>query len=269
MEIFNDSVQKYGLILARLLGLFMTAPVFSAEAVSYRHRMILALAVGAVLYPFTSRHLPPGQDGIFGLAGAVAAQAAVGVVIGFMVSMIFAAFQIAGEIFSVQAGISFSEVLDPQAQISIPIAGTLKNLIGLVLFLGVDFPIDGFSAPAALHMIRALSYSFQFIPDLTFNVTTLGGLLGSMDQALGVMFVTALKIAIPIMGILFITSVALGLLSRAAPQMNLMSMGLQINIVVGLILLVVLAPVFIPVMLESFHRVYDSLGEMFRTWPRK
>ncbi|MBI3395861.1 MAG: flagellar biosynthetic protein FliR [Spirochaetia bacterium] len=269
MEFLNDGMQKYALVFARLIGLFFTAPVFNAESVAYRHRIIMAMGVAAILYPGASAVLPVREAGFTAFSLNVMGQAAVGVIIGFMVAMIFGAFQIAGEIFSIQAGVSFSEVLDPQAQISIPIIGTLKNMIGLILFLAVDFQVDGVYAPAYLHMVRALALSFKTLPVFIISTQTAGGLLTHVDQLFGLMFVTALKIGIPIIGILFITSVALGLLSRAAPQMHLMNMGLQINIAVGLVLLFVLMPVIVPLMLDSLHYVYDSMGDMFKTWPHQ
>jgi flagellar biosynthetic protein FliR len=191
----------------------------------------------------------------------------IGVAIGFMINIVFSSFQIAGEIFSVQMGISFSEVLDPQSQISVPILGTLKSLIATLVFLGVDFYMDGFTGSAYLHMIRALSYSFQSVPYFSLSTQTTAGLIGYLDEAFGVMFLTALKIGIPIIGIVFISSVALGLLGRAAPQMNLMNMGIQINITVGLLVIITVTPVLIPIMKDAFIIIFDKMGDMFRHWP--
>ena len=82
------------------------------------------------------------------------------------------------------------------------------------------------------------------------------------------MFLTALRIGIPMMGILFISSVMLGIMGRAAPQLNLMNMGIQINIMVGLLVMITVLPVIVPLMRDSFASMYDVLGEMFDTWPK-
>jgi flagellar biosynthesis protein FliR len=97
----------------------------------------------------------------------------------------------------------------------------------------------------------------------------MGGILNFVDQAFGVMFLTALRIGLPLTGILFITSVALGVAGKAAPQLNLMNMGLQINVIVGLVVLMVLMPVIIPLMRDSFQHMYDLLGDMLRHWPQQ
>ena len=255
------------LILARMFGLFFTAPIFATEMVPYRIRVSISLVMAAVLYPVSVNYLGDLPSGPVPFAMAVFSQIIIGVAIGFMINIVFSSFQIAGEIFSVQMGISFSEVLDPQSQVSVPILGTLKNLIAILVFLGVDFYMDGFTGPAYLHMVRALSYSFQSVPGFSLDPQVTGGLVSYMDEAFGVMFITALKIGIPIIGIVFISSVALGLLGRAAPQMNLMNMGIQINITVGLLVIITVTPVLIPIMKDAFIIVFYKLGDMFRHWP--
>lgn len=267
MDIINQGTQLYGLILARIMGLMFTAPIFSAASISTTSRMGLGLMVSAVLYSSTASYLMPLPGSTGGFMLAIADQALIGVLIGYMMTVIFSAFQVAGEIFSIQVGLSFSEVLDPQSQVSAPIIGTLKNTIGLLLFIAVDFQMDGEVTTAMLHSVRALAYSFQMAPMLVLDTTTTGGILSYLDQTMGAMFVTALKIGIPVMGILFITSVTMGLMGRAAPQMNLMNMGIQVNIIVGLLLLMALYPVIIPLMREALRLMFDRIADMLHHWP--
>ena len=102
------------------------------------------------------------------------------------------------------------------------------------------------------------------MPTFFVDANLQGGILAHIDQAFGVMFITALKIGIPLIGILFISSLTLGLLGKAAPQMNLISMGIQINIGVGLLLFIFLVPVIVPLMIDTFVILYDQLGVMLR-----
>ncbi len=268
MEEFSREFQYLLLILARIIGLFATAPVFSAQGVSFRTRIILALFIAIVLQPTVSGHMPPLPSGPGAFAFMLFGQATIGIVIGFMLLVIFTAFQLAGQIFSIQMGISFSEVLDPGADVSVPVLGTLKNTLGLLLFLTVDFRVDGLHVPAYMHMIRAMADSFIMAPTLIPDGQVLRGIFIYVDKSLGVMFITALKLGIPIMGILFISSVMLGLLGRAAPQMNLMNMGIQLNIIIGTFVLFTLLPVIVPIMQDAFHRSFITMGEMFRDWPK-
>ena len=267
MEALSTGLLYYVLILARVAGLVFSTPILNSQALGYRAQMVVSLMLSFVLYPIVANHLnpPPAQMGPFILE--VLSQVFMGTIMGFMIQLLFAAFQLAGEFFSLQMGISFSEVLDPQAQVSIPVMGTLKNLIGTLLFLAVPFEIDGVYVPALLHLIRALTYSFVAVPTIIIDGQTTGGLLQYMDQSFGVMFATALRIGIPMMGILFISSVMLGIMGRAAPQLNLMNMGIQVNITVGILVLLTVLPVIVPLMRDSFSSMYNVLGEMFDTWP--
>jgi flagellar biosynthetic protein FliR len=267
LEGFGQGFLYYLLIFARIAGLVFTAPILGAEAVAFRVKIVLSLMLAAVLYPVNVNYMGDLPSHVASYAMLIFSQTMIGIIIGFMITIVFTSFQIAGEIFSVQMGISFSEILDPQSQISVPILGTLKNLIGVLVFLGVDFYMDGFTAPAYLHMIRALAYSFQLVPGFGIENVIAGGTVNYLDEVFGVMFVTALKIGIPVMGIVFISSVALGLLGRAAPQMNLMNMGVQINIIVGLFVLLIIIPVLLPLMRDAFVIAFDKLGDMFRHWP--
>lgn len=257
----------FGLVMSRVAGLFFTAPVLGAPALSNQLRLTLVFLISLVLYPVVSGFLPSPESTVGGFVLQVGSQALIGILMGYMMSVIFAAFQVAGEVFSVQVGLSFSEVLDPQSQVSAPIMGTLKNIIGILIFVAVPFSMDGHVATALMHMVTALARSFQLAPVLVPDATTTGGILGYLDGAFGAMFVTALKIGIPVIGILFISSVALGLMGRAAPQMNLMNMGLQINIIIGTVVLLFLMPVIVPMMMEAFHLMYSRMGDMLQHWP--
>ena len=267
MTNLDDNIQHLGLILARILGLFFTAPILSSEAVRYRLKVTLAVLISFILYPITVNVLPPLPASPQTYIVEVFSQAMIGMTIGFLILVIFSSFQIIGEVLSLQMGISFSEVLDPQSRVSLPLLGILKNAIGILIFLTVPFQMDGEYIPAFLHMLRSIAFSFQAVPTLFLNEQVQGGILQYVDKIFGMMFLTALKIGIPLIGILFISSLTLGILGKAAPQMNLISMGIQTNIGVGIVVLIFLLPVMIPLMTDAFAVLYDHLGEMFQTWP--
>lgn len=269
MEPFFKGFWVYLLILARLIGIIMLLPVFSSENIPFRFRMSLAFFLSFVYFPLVGEYLPKvAFENFYQYLLELISQFLIGLVISFFITVIFSAIIITGEFFSVQMGVSFSEVLDPQSEVSVPIIGTLKNLIAILIFLTVDFEIDGIYVPAYLHIFRAVYYSFIAVPTFVYRFQTIGGLMNYVDQSFGLMFLIALKIGLPLVGILFITSVALGIAGKASPQLNLLNMGLQINIITGLIVLIILFPVIIPLIRDSFHIIMDFLGEMFRAWPK-
>ena len=268
MESWDINFQYFVLIFARVLGLLFSAPILSTESLGNRVRVTLALFLAIILFPVTVNYMPALPKGILSYSLVALGQVGIGIIIGFFITVIQSSFQIIGEVLSMQMGISFSTVLDPQSQLSLPLLGTLKNAIGILIFLGVPFQMDGLVLPAFLHMIRAIGFSFQFIPEIVPDIQTTGGLLNFIDEAFGIMFITALKIGIPMIGILFISSLTLGLLGRAAPQMNLINMGIQINIIVGLIVLLTLIPVITPLMIDTFSVLFERMAAMMQQWPR-
>lgn len=270
MEPFFKGFWVYLLILSRLTGIIMLVPVFSSENIPFRVRMSLAIFISFIFFPLVGEYLPKVIfESFYKFLLEIICQFFIGLLISFFIQVIFTAFILTGEFFSVQMGISFSEVLDPQSEVSMPLIGTLKNLIAILLFLTVDFEVDGYYVPAYLHIIRAIHYSFISVPTIVFDFKTIGGIMNYVDQVFGIMFLIALKIGLPLVGILFITSVALGIAGKASPQLNLLNMGLQINIITGMIILIVLFPVIIPLMRDSFMNIMDFLGEMFYAWPNK
>ncbi|MCS7205237.1 MAG: flagellar biosynthetic protein FliR [Leptospiraceae bacterium] len=269
MEPFFKGFWSLLLIFSRIMGIVFVLPVISSENIPYRFRVSIAVFLSFLFFPLVSFHLPKTSfENFYAYLLEFFTQFFIGFMIGFMILVIFSAFIMTGEFLSIQMGISFSEVLDPQSQVSLPIIGTLKNLLGILLFLTVDFELDGYYLPTYLHVIRALYYSFSALPTLQFDTQTLGGFLNSLDQAFGIMFLTSLKLGLPLVGILFITSVALGVINKASPQFNLLNLGLQFNIIVGLIVFILIIPVMISIMKDSFIIALQFLGEMFHDIPK-
>ena len=266
MDFLNDQIQYLGLIFSRIMALFSVAPILAGQSIPVRIRMILALLLAIILYPVVIHSLNVLPESMGHYILQIFSHAVIGIVIGFMILILFAAFQMSGDVFAIQMGFSFSQVLDPQSNVSSPIIGILKNSIATLIFLAVPFSMDGYYLPALLHLVRVIAYSFDVVPILNWNEITQFGILQYLNDMVGLMLITALKLGIPMIGILFISSVTLGLLGKAAPQMNLMSMGIQTNIMVGLFVLIFLMPVIVPIMLESFIIMYDHLGALLNNW---
>ncbi|MFN3603078.1 MAG: flagellar biosynthetic protein FliR [Leptonema sp. (in: bacteria)] len=270
MEPFFKGFWMYLLILARISGLVFFLPILSSENIPYRIRMSLVFFISMIFFPLVSEYLPKVSfENFYSYLLEIFVQFFIGAIIGFFIQVIFSAFVMTGELFGIQMGVSFSEVLDPQSEVSLPLLGTLKNLISMILFLVVDFEMDGFYIPAYLHIFRALQYSFVQVPTMDYDFQTISGIINYVDQSFGIMFLVALKIGLPLVGILFITSLTMGIIGKASPQLNILNLGLQINILTGFMILLILYPVIIPLIKDSFIQILDFIGEMFYAWPKK
>lgn len=262
-----DQFALYWLVLARVAGIFFVIPIFGHRSVPAPVRVGLTFLVSLTILPL----LPPQPNGVrLGTPGAappggvpdqmlpyavlVVREIAFGLATGFVVVLVFAVVEMAGQMLDVEMGFSLVNVIDPVFGHPLPVIGNLLHLLALLLFLLVD----------GHHVVlAALVESFRQVPP---GVGGLGdaGLRIGLEQASWV-FYTAVKIAAPMMGVLFVTSVVLGLLARAAPQLNIFIVGLPVKVAVGLVSLAAAMPVTILAMRALFPHAYRQMVLLFQT----
>ncbi|HRP69039.1 MAG TPA: flagellar biosynthetic protein FliR [Turneriella sp.] len=261
MEIIGYQFQLFSLIFARFLALFSVAPGFSGDSLPFLSRFALAFLAAAIITPVAQ--MPSGFEEVVhnSYIMIVFEQAALGIFIGVVMQFLFAAYQLAGEFFSVQMGFGISEVLDPLSQTSLPIIGTLKNLIALFVF---------FVSGAYAYLIQALAFSVERVPHLGYSFlkggVTQNHLFKYFALLSGGMFISALKIALPVMGALLLVSVTLGVLSKAAPQMNMLVLGFSVKIVIGFLALMALSPLIVQTMFAEMDRSLSILDSLIKAW---
>ena len=182
----------------------------------------------------------------------------IGLYIGFLVSIIFAAFQLSGQFFAVQIGFGISEVLDPIGQISVPLIGQLKNMIGLLVFMviyGHHF------------LIEAVYRSYELAPIVSISRGFTGSLFKYLMHSFSGMFVVAMKIALPVVGTIFLISVTMGVLGKVAPQMNIMMLGFPFKIIVSFCVLFLITPLIVRIMRVSLERTFGFVTNVLAHWP--
>lgn len=238
---------------ARIGAIVFTVPMLSSNAIPSLAKSGLTLALGVVCIPhMVANGYKPQTDSvnfIFGLLGEIG----IGLTMGLIIQIYFSVFQIAGELFTTQIGFSASNVFDPMGEIEMPIFGQFFNLIGLYLLLSVDWFYQLF--------FRGLYLSFCNIrPSNFFNGQEF--LNGFFLKGMGMVFGYALQIAIPVVMILLVMSVTVGLLAKAAPQLNLLMLGFPVNIMVGLLILFLVGPS----MLNYFFKVMQMGWDFIERW---
>jgi flagellar biosynthetic protein FliR len=240
------------LLFARALAMIEVAPLFSSDSIPQTAKVSLALFAAFAVYPPASAQsdwagLPGMTEGLFGLGYAllILGEGLIGIIIGFFMTIVFAAASSAGQFFSLQMGFGASETFDPLAQIENPLMGQFLNLVALLTFLLMgglrDLFLGGFAASVkSLNIIELVNGR----ENVTFMLA--GGL--------GRLFINAIVISMPVLGTLFLTSLATGLISKAAPQINILSEGFPISISVAFILIMAT----LPFMVEALGRVIEG-----------
>lgn len=244
--------------MMRMSSMMVIAPFYASGVIPFRIKAILSFLISLVIFPIVA-HNGYGITGSMGeYALFVLREVTIGLYIGFLISVIVAGFQLSGEFFSVQIGFGINEVIDPLAQISIPLVGQLKNLIGLLVFLVIG---------GHHFLIKAVYRSYELVPLLSLKQGVIGGLLKFMTYTFSGMFIVALKIALPIVATIFLVSISMGVLSKAAPQMNIMMLGFPVKIMVAFGVMLVITPLIVRIMFVSLDRSFKFLYKVLAYWP--
>ena len=258
MDFFVNNFQVFFLILARVFGMFVVAPFFSSDAVPARIRIITAVYVTACAFPMAARYFGRVPQNMYSYAMLVGSEALIGILIGFMMSIIFAAFQLAATFFSFQMAIGIAEVLDPFSEVGVSVVGQLWTLMGIMVFIAIDGPemlvmgtIDSFKTARILSLVEQG-----------------GTVTKALVDAFSSMFLIALKLSFPIMITLFLLAVTLGLLSKAAPQMNIFMLGFPVQIGVGFLLLIVMMGAIAFGMSAALNRAFEGVVSLLRAMGR-
>jgi flagellar biosynthesis protein FliR len=247
------------LIAVRCFAFLMTLPLFSMRSVPRVAKIALAGYMAYLIMPYASFSVYTpyiSKNGSFDLTYIMLliGEGMIGVIMGFYVTIIFAAFSTAGQFFAFQMGLSASEVYDSLSQVENPLMGQYLNLVAMLIFLQNRWFQKIF--------LKGLAGSFT-----TMNVFKLLDarekivkfLAGGLTQ----LFADALVISLPILGTLMLLTVCMAILSRAAPQMNLLSEGFSLMLLVAFFVITVLMPSLCDFFERSFNAGITGLIELF------
>jgi flagellar biosynthesis protein FliR len=253
----------YLLIAVRALAMIQVAPLLSSEAIPQVAKIALAGFVAFAVLPTAEVFMAANSpSGLVTLPGGeltdlryepfslrfillIIGEGIIGIIIGFYLTIIFAAFSTAGQFFSLQMGFGASETFDPIGQVENPLMGQYLNIVSMLVFI----TIGGFHQLFLGGFWRSVQ-TINIISLMEGRETVVGMLASGLSR----LFLDAMIISLPILGTLFLTSLATGLISKAAPQINILSEGFPISITTAFILLFA----SLPFMTEAFSHVIDS-----------
>lgn len=249
----NAWLAAYFLPLTRILGLLATAPLFNNAAMPRRTRLVLgfgiALALAPALPPF-----PPVAPGSWSGLGLLLEQGLIGLAMGFTVRLVFAAIDLAGELIGLQMGLGFAVFYDPQHAAQLPIVAEFLGMLGLLAFIALN---------GHLMVLALLAESFQWLP---IGGTHLAGRgWSALLQWAGVVFSAGVLISLPVIGALLITNIALGVLTRAAPQLNLFAVGFPVTLAAGFVVLILALSYFAPLFERLFEQGLEAVRVIAQT----
>ena len=234
---FETQLQVYFLIFARISAMMSLMPFLSATAIPPMARGGLIFFVSVAVMPLVHNYpVEPsltGGDFIFSML----AEIMLGLLIGLLVQALFAIFRTAGEVFSVQMAFSAAQIFDPLINSEQPLLSQYMDIIALLVFLSVG--------PLQTFLLRVLAQGFTVLPTAKTLLLAHQDLLDVSIYIVSFLLEQAVFIALPIVGTIMIVSITLGLMAKAAPQMNLLVLGFPIQTTMGFVVLLLVMPLLL------------------------
>ncbi|HKK13120.1 MAG TPA: flagellar biosynthetic protein FliR [Gammaproteobacteria bacterium] len=233
--------------LMRIGMMFTVAPIFGGRLVPVRARLMVALAVTWVVVP--SLPPPPAVDPISvqGLLISVQ-QLLIGAAMGFALQLVFAALVVGGQVVAMSMGLGFASMVDPQNGVQVPVLSQYYVAVATLLFLAMN---------GHLALIGVLMDGFHAMPVGASGIGAAG--YWNLVAWAGHMFSGAVLIALPAVSALLMVNIAFGVITRAAPQLNIFAVGFPVTMLIGFVVILVTLPSMLP---QLSHLVTSSFALM-------
>lgn len=233
MQLTVANIDLFLMVFMRMSGAILFNPLLGRNNVPFTLKAALSLSISFFVMPtITSSKVL--ADGIAPLVVSCASELAIGFGIGIILSGLFSVVLMAGELIDMQMGFAMANFYDPSSGVNTPIVGNLINILMILVF---------FSGNAHLALFKLLSDSYSAVPPGTVFLTPKS--LQFIVVMGGDIFEMGLRLALPIVAVEIIVQLAMGILMRAAPQINIFTVGIQIQAIVGIALLLILIPVIV------------------------
>jgi flagellar biosynthetic protein FliR len=238
--------------LMRISAMFVAVPLFSIRSVPARVRLVLAVAITLVVMPL----LPPlPAVEMFSYTGFMMAltQILIGLTSGFILQIVFAAVVFAGQGIALSMGLGFSMMVDPQSGQQVPVIAQFYTVATTLIFISLD---------GHLLLIQMLLDSFKTLPIGIEGLDKAG--IWSILEWSSMMFAGGLLLAMPVIASLLLVNVIFGVAARAAPQLQIFSVGFPVTLMLGMLLVWKTLPDVLDQFSGMLTDAYDLIGQLLR-----
>lgn len=207
------------LILTRLSGLALTAPVFGSRNAPMQVRALLAIGIAMLITPlYWQTPISPPQN-VLQLLVLVAGEAVIGLALGMGVMLLFSSMQIAGHMIGQMAGMQLADVFDPELRTQVPLFAQLLDAVALAVFLTLG---------GHRQVMDALLETFAWLPPGQLEALP-KELAPAMAEVMQVALITSIRLAAPVVAALMVSMLVMGFISRTLPQLNVFVIGFNLN----------------------------------------
>jgi flagellar biosynthetic protein FliR len=238
----------------RILALVFAAPLFGASGVPAGVKIGISFVLTIIVAPLLPAmpNIPPASaQGMLILAQ----QLLVGAALGFAIRLVFTAMEMAGHIAGLQMGLGFASFFDPQNSAQVPLLGQFIGVMTMLLFVTLN---------GHLMMIATLVESFNTLP---IGSSMAGQSFFALVIAGNNIFTWGIQMSLPVIAALMLVNVALGVLTRAAPQLNIFAVGFPLTLGVGFVILAISVPYFLPLFNGMMEQSIDTMLRLAKPTP--
>lgn len=244
------------LLFTRVACMFLFAPVWNTPILPMRIKAVaaLALTLSLVVSGAAGQIAPPANA--FLLAAMVAREVCVGMLVGFVAQLVFAAVQLGGEVVGGEMGYSMAAMMDPQLGSTVSPVTRIYFYVALLFYLAVG---------GDRLFIEAMVGNLSRLPLGDIRIT--GTLIQALVALTGEVYTLGIQLVAPVMVAMLCTGVLLGILARSVPQMNMLMLGYSLKIIVGLVVMGLMLPKWADTFLAALARSFEAvrgLGPLIR-----
>jgi len=242
--------QNFLLCLARIVALMAAIPALGGDQIAARVKIGLAVITAVLLFPAMAPYTPQSFLSMTWFGVLLVNEVLIGILIGLVVQMVFAAVSFGGTIIGYQMGFAAANIFDPQTSQQLSLMSQFANILALLVFLSLDMHHFFF---------RAIVESFALLPPgpLDFSHAAFDNLMRQASH----MFVLGVKFSAPVLALLLLTNLVLGIFARVFPQLNVFILSFPLNIGIAF---VVIGLTF-PAISSTLRREFDTMGENMLT----
>ena len=250
-EMYAAQFVQFLLVFSRVTGTLASAPIFGSRVIPTIARIGLAVLLSLCVFPMTTLPLDRQPSSLLVLFWWVLIELIYGLTAGYVAALFFNSVQMAGQLIDMQIGFGIVNVFDPQFGQQVPLIGNFKYLMAISVFLA----LQGHHI-----LIGALADNFRSVP-LGVQIYLSDATPFMVDAVIN-LFVMALRIALPILGTILMTDVALGILARIMPQMNVFVVGITGKLIVGIFMLFLILPFYVSFLEVGFEGIYRDFSRI-------
>jgi len=247
--ITQQEISSLILIFLRVSSMIVVMPIFGGDkTIPAGVKGGLSILITFLLFPFV--RIDPGFQftGLTPMVINMINEVLIGVIIGFVARFIFAGIQFAGEVIGFQMGFSVVNIIDPATSSQVSLISQFQYFMAILIFLSVN----------AHHMfLLAMAESFVRIAPMQFHLS--GRVIETLCLFSKDVFVVAVKISAPVVAVLIFTNIALGIVARTVPQINIFVVGFPLQIALGFIFLGLTAPIFVNYSISLFNNLAKQI----------